>query len=200
MYTRKRKLKHDGVYGIFHGFPSIKRRVDIPGHCTGGSRPAIVRASRGLSWITSGTTEKHTLRFERINRYTIRNNYFAFVTESLKKIWKNIKKYYGIFYEIMEYFIPLKTSVESPELCNCKISWMTTGTNESPIWGHESGSGRQVKMWLVHRSLKRRLTLPSISRPCDLRAVYKKGFLGHHSQSPQIRVYIHTASRDLLII
>ena len=98
MYTRKRKLKHDGVYGIFHGFPSIKRRVDIPGHCTGGSRPAIVRASRGLSWITSGTTERHTLRFERINRYTIRNNYFAFVTESLKKIWKNIKILWNILW------------------------------------------------------------------------------------------------------
>ena len=94
----------------------------------------------------------------------------------------------------MEYFIPLKTSVESPEPCICKISWMTTGTNESPIWGHESGSGRQVKMWLVHRSLKRRLTLPSISRPCDFRAAYKKGFWGITTSLPRSE-----SSRDLLI-
>ena len=93
----------------------------------------------------------------------------------------------------MEYFIPLKTSVESPEPCICKISWMTTGTNESPIWGHESGSGRQVKMWLVHRSLKRRLTLPSISRPCDFRAAYKKGFWGITLSLPRSE-----SSRDLL--
>ena len=66
--------------------------------------------------------------------------------------------------------------------------------------GHESGSGRQVKMWLVHRSLKRRLTLPSISRPCDFRAAYKKGFFGASlSVSPDQSVKLDTHSEQRFI-